>query len=121
MTKMEDIITIAKMDSEKRKETMQKLFGEMLKEDDSKKISMMKNLITGMGKTDDATYIGLCTTNLGIAAEMEDKELKAFVALRLKANSELPADLKARDMNMIQAAMGKVPASISQRIAGFMA
>ncbi len=120
MIKMEDIVTIAKMDSEKRKETMMKLFSDMFKEDDSKKVEMMKNLITAMNKTDDATYIGLCTTNISIASSMGDDELKAFVALRMKANSELPADIRTRDLNMIQSAMGKVPSSVSQRIAKFM-
>jgi len=120
MIKMEDIVTIAKMDSEKRKETMQKLFGEMLKEDDSKKITMMKDLITEMSKADDATYIGLCATNLEIASGFSDDEIKGFVALRMKTNSELPPELKARDMKMIQGAMAKVPPSVSQKVAKFM-
>jgi hypothetical protein len=120
MIKMVDIVAIAQMDSEKRKETMQKLFGEMLKEDDSKKIAMMKDLITAMNKTDDATYTGLCLTNLEIASQFGDDELKAFVALRMRTNSELPQEIKTRDMKMIQAAMAKVPSSVSQRVSKFM-
>ena len=109
MIKMEDIITIAKMSPEKRKEAMQKLFAQMFKEDDAAKVKMIKGLITEINKADDETYIGLCTTNMGIASELSDDQLKGFVALRMKANSELPPELQKRDMKMMQATMQKMP------------
>ncbi len=120
MIKMEDILTIAKMSPEKRKEAMQKLFAQMFKEDDAAKVKMIKGLITEMNKADDETYIGLCTTNMGIASELSDAQLKGFVALRMKANSELPPELQKRDMKMIQATMQKMPQSVVQKISKFM-
>ena len=120
MIKMENIVTIAKMNPDKRKEEMQKLLTEMLKVDDASKVKTMKDLITEMNKADDETYIGLCMTNLGIASEFSDDQLKAFIALRMKANSELPPDLQKRDMKMIQATMQKMPQAIVQKVSKFM-
>ncbi len=120
MIKMDDPVKIAKMDSENRKKAMQEVFNEMFKHSDEEKVDLIKNFITGIRAVDDSTYIGLCTTNLDLAAGMGENELKAFVGIRMKANSELPPDLKARDMKLLQAAMGKVPASVSGKISKFM-
>ena len=117
---MDDIVKIAKMKPDEREKAMQKLFAEMFKENDASKVKAMKDLITEMNKTDDETYIGLCMTNMGIASDFSDEELKGFVALRMQANSELPPDLQKRDMKMMQSAMQRMPQESIQKISKFM-
>jgi hypothetical protein len=120
LIKMVDVLKIAKMDSKDRESAMQKLFGDIFKESDAKKVEMLKSFIMEMNKADDETYINLCRTNLGIASSMDDNTLKTFIGLRMKANSELPEDIKVRDMNMIKEAMEKSPKSVSAKISKFM-
>ena len=120
MINMTNVVKIAKMDEEKRKEEMSKVFGKILKEKEEKQLKALEEMIKDMKEATDNEYIDLCLTNLGISASLPDDQLKAFVAIRMKANSELPDDIKSRDMKMLSTALGKAPENVKTRISAFM-
>ncbi len=117
---MANAVKIAKMDEEKRKEEMSKLIGKLLKDKEEKQLKTLVEMITDMKEATDEEYINLCLTNMGIASTLNDTQLKGFMALRMKANSELPGDIKSRDMKMINDAMGKVPENTRNKLSAAM-
>ncbi len=120
MIKMVNTEKIAKMDEEKRKEEMSKVFEKLFKDKEEKQIKTLKEMVTDMKKATDDEYLNLCLTNMGIAATLPEDQLKGFITVRMKANSELPDELKTRDMKMLNEAMAKAPEDVKAKLAPLM-
>ncbi len=120
MIKMVNIVKIAKMDDEKRKKEMTGILMDLLKEKSEKTQKELEKLITEMKNVTDDEYLNLCLTNMLIANTLDDENVKNFLALRLKANSEMPDNIKSRDMKMIESAMAKSPENVRARLSSLM-
>jgi len=115
-----DVLKIAKMDAEKRKSEMMGFFNLIEKENDENRLITMVSMIKKMKNAADEEYLNLCLTNMDIVSTFGDSDMKDFMALRMKANSELPDDMKSRDMKMINDAMKTATDRVRTRLTNAM-
>ncbi len=115
-----DVLKIAKMDAAKRKSEMIDFFNLIEKENDTDRLKTMVSMIEKMKDATDSEYLNLCLTNMDIVSTFSDSDMKDFMALRMKANSELPDDMKKRDMNMVNNAMKTATVHVRNRLTNAM-
>lgn len=115
-----DVLKIAKMDTDKRKSEMIDFFNLIEKENDTDRLKTMVSMIEKMKDATDSEYLNLCLTNMDIVSTFNDSDMRDFMALRMKANSELPDDIKNRDMNMINNAMKTATERVRNRLTNAM-
>ncbi|SMD30356.1 dehydrogenase [Picrophilus oshimae] len=116
-----NIVEIARMPENERKSEMMDLFKNLMSKNDAEMLSSMKDLITEMCRdANENEYINLCLTNMSIVLSMDDRSLKSFIKIRMKANSELNDSYKSRDMEMIEKAMERLPENDRKRLMAAM-
>ncbi|RIV21956.1 dehydrogenase [Alicyclobacillaceae bacterium I2511] len=112
-----DMIGLAQLSDEQRQQQLSTLFQQLMPLPASEQVSLMKALIQQMAeKATDVQYLNVCKTNLQIAAQLPDSDLKGFLAIRAQAASQLTPNLADRDKKLLQEALGKADPTIQEKI-----
>ncbi|CAC11672.1 hypothetical protein [Thermoplasma acidophilum] len=104
-----DIGKILKMKKKEQSDAMLALFQGLLDKDVDQISTAMKGLIEDVDKiASDKEYISLCETNLNLVKGLPEATAEKIISARLKAQSELPENIKSRDSKNLAEALKAV-------------
>ncbi len=117
---MKSIVEISEMNPEDMEKEMKEILYSIKDHSENDIIDTLKGFLIEMRKVNDENYLKLCITNMSIISKFNDDDLKNFIMLRLKANSEVPDFIQKRDLDIIKKALEKAPEDVRNRISKFM-